>query len=368
MDIKIYNKEFELVRIVDRYKSLIWNDKYDEAGDFELYVPANLDIISAVGIGFYVTNPKSEHAMIIESLLIENDEEDGDYLKISGRSLECLLERRIVWCKTVFEADDDGKRPYVYDSIATLIYENVIDPDIVARRIDKFIFKETADVDVLLPTFEDEYFGENLYEIVTKLCKEKGLGFKITFDKDFNFVFELYMGKQREYVVFSPSYDNLITSGYLESAKDLRNVTLIKGQGDDESSMIYVTEVNTYNVGIDRREIFTDASGVTFEEDMSVPRYHALLQQKGIDDLMKHSYVKTFEGEVIPNMVWKYGVDYFVGDIITLENEYGHRGLARVSEFITSCEGSGVNTYPTFTPINIGEYEYVEYLSDNSET
>lgn len=368
MDIKIYNKELELVRIVDTYKSLIWNDRYDEAGDFELYVPANLDIISTVEIGFYVTNPKSEHAMIIETLLIENHEEDGDYLKITGRSLECLLERRIVWHRTAFETDDYGNKPYVYDSIIALIYDNIISPNIVARQIDKFIFKETEDVNVLLPTFEAEYFGENLYEIVTNLCKEKGLGFKITFDKDFNFVFELYMGKPREYVVFSPSYDNLITSGYLESAKDLRNVTLIKGQGEDESSMIYVTETNTYNTGIDRRETFTDASSVKLEEGMSVERYYALLKQKGIDDLMERSYVKTFEGEVVPNMVWKYGVDYFVGDIITLENEYGNRGLARVSEFITSCEGSGVNTYPTFTSINIGEYEYVEYLSDNSET
>lgn len=38
-----------------------------------------------------------EHYGLIESVQLETDAEDGDYLIVSGRFLMCLLERRIIY-------------------------------------------------------------------------------------------------------------------------------------------------------------------------------------------------------------------------------------------------------------------------------
>ena len=38
MEIYVLNTNFESVAVVDEFESLIWTDRYDEAGDFELYM------------------------------------------------------------------------------------------------------------------------------------------------------------------------------------------------------------------------------------------------------------------------------------------------------------------------------------------
>ena len=360
MDVIFLNKKFELTCVIDAYKSFIWTDRYDEAGDFELYMPMNANILNAVHLGDYVVNPNSEHVMIVESFLFETDPEEGDFLSISGRSLETILERRIVWGYREFVGAVDSKGNVTYPKlqkcVKTLMEENVINA-IETRKISNFIFEETTDSRITDIDFEAQYFGDDLYAVVSNICKEHELGFKITLSDDNKFVFKLYKGVEREIVRFSPKLDNILGTSYLESIKNLRNVTLIGGDGEGEKRETDVVEItNTLNVGLDRREIFTDANGVS-KSDTNGDRYYALLQQKGIDTLMEHAYIKTFEGEAIPDMVFKYGVDYFVGDIVTVVDKYGNEGTSRITEFVISCDENGVNTYPTFTSIQKGVYE-----------
>ena len=39
MNLYVYNTSFSLIAIVDKYISLIWTDRYDDCGDFELSLP-----------------------------------------------------------------------------------------------------------------------------------------------------------------------------------------------------------------------------------------------------------------------------------------------------------------------------------------
>ena len=43
MDLYITNPKFELVGVIDSYTSLIWTERYNDCGDFEIY---RMDIIS----------------------------------------------------------------------------------------------------------------------------------------------------------------------------------------------------------------------------------------------------------------------------------------------------------------------------------
>ena len=40
MEVLVLNTEFESVAIIDTFESLIWTDRYYEAGDFEIYTAA----------------------------------------------------------------------------------------------------------------------------------------------------------------------------------------------------------------------------------------------------------------------------------------------------------------------------------------
>ena len=42
----VYDTDFNLVAIVDRFETFIWTDRYAEWGDFELYTPITDDAVN----------------------------------------------------------------------------------------------------------------------------------------------------------------------------------------------------------------------------------------------------------------------------------------------------------------------------------
>ena len=83
---------------------------------------------------------------------------------------------------------------------------------------------------------------------------------------------------------------------------------------------------------------------------ISSDQYIALLRQRGKEDLAENPEVMSFEGEAETSMTFKYGVDFFVGDIVQVSDEYGHDVQARVVELVLSDNEDGTTTaYPTFS-------------------
>ena len=287
--------------------------------------------------------------MIIEKLLINSDIENGNTITVSGRSLESLLERRIVWNRTTLSGN-------LQKGIKKLLNENVISPSDSNRKIDNFIFEESADSAITGLTIDGQYTGDNLYEVIASICQEKDIGFKITLNTSNQFVFKLYSGVDRSYgqsvnpyVVFSPNFENIIESNYIESKMALKNVTLIGGEG--EGTARKYTSVGTAS-GLDRRELFTDARDVRSEDDNgnAIPEadYLEQLRQRGREKLAENVDVVAFEGEADVSTMFTYGVDFFMGDVVQIANEYGHETKSRIVELISSESEEGVSTYPTF--------------------
>lgn len=381
MDIIVLNKEFDVVGIVDVYKSFIWADRYNEYGDFELHTPMDATILDIIKKNYYLSTYDSDRLMIVESILIESDDEDGAYVKITGRSLESILKRRIVWNKTIFDMTTAGVEPNLQNGIKTLLEKNVIKPDIKARAIDNFVFKESTDPKITKLTFEGEYLGEELYSIISKLCQDNDIGFKIVLNDNRQLEFSLYAGSDRSYgdednpqtdnsyIVFSPDFDNIFSTNYLDSDENLKNVTLVVGKSEysDTTGLEITREQKVLSIGdalytgLERREIFTDAISMSEDDGyggtLSAEQYQARLKQRGIDTLMENTSTKVFDGEVDATRMYKYGEDFTIGDIVQLANEYGHEGRAYISEFIISSDDTGTNVYPTFKTIKKGVYE-----------
>lgn len=385
MEIRLLDDNFETIYIIDTYKSFIWTDRYNECGDFEICTPVDVTFLNIVKKGYYLTNSNSEHVMVVETINIESDAETGAYITISGRSLESILNRRIVWYKTIFTMDEERVEPNLQDGIYKLLDENIINPgqmsaDLVVRIIPNFIFKRSSDPLITELTFEGEYLGEDLYEVISKLCQENEIGFKLILNANKQLEFSLYAGVDRSYgtedkpqlvnpyVIFSPEFDNVSHTNYLDSDAKLKNTTLVVGESDYNSDgleverqqmVLSIKEIQ--HTGLDRREIFTDAISMSTDDgyggQLKAAQYRARLKQKGIDTLMENTSSIAFEGEMDTARIFKYGVDFFMGDIVQVANEYGHEGQAYVSELVMSSDEGGTFTYPTFKPIQKGVYE-----------
>jgi hypothetical protein len=353
MDVWVLNTDFEAVGIIDYYISLIWTERYAEAGDFELYLKSDSSVFDIVQQGYYLYLKDAKMTMIIEQIEIQTDVEDGNELIITGRSLESILDRRIIFPQTNL----DGK---LQNGIKQLLDENLISPSDTDRKIDLFTFDESTDTAITDLQLKAQYTGDNLYDTIVAICAAYNIGFRVQLGEDNKFHFSLYSGTDRSYdqedntyVVFSAKYDNLKSSNYLESDKNLKTVTIVAGEGEGTDRKTKTVESSVgAGSGMFRRELFTDARDLSTTtsstETMSDEAYMAKLEQRGLEKLAETVSIITFEGEIENGQTFTFDKDYHIGDIVQLVNEYKREGTVRVTELVRSIDTSGIQYYPTF--------------------
>lgn len=356
MDIWVLDKEFNVLSpIVDQYDSLIWTDRYNSYGDFELCTFPEKMIFDLLQKDRYLRINNSEHSMIVEDVETITDSENGNTIQFTGRSLESILYRRIIWSHAVFSGT-------VKEVIKQILNENIISPSDSSRKIPNFVFQDTELATMSSETIEVQFYGSYVYDAIESLCKSNDLGFKVILSEDNQFIFSLYEGVNRSYdqfenvyVVFSPQFDNLVDTNFVTSTKDYKNVALVsgEGEGDDRKTTTISENDQTYS-GLDRREMFVDARDIssTVEDGtISAEDYNNLLVQRGKEKLAEAIVYNCFEGEIDSMQTFVYGKDFFTGDIIQLVDDYGNESKSRVTEVVISQDETGFKTYPTIESI-----------------
>ena len=349
MNITVLNQDFMPIYIFDRYESLLWVDRFNQAGSFEIYTLITDDILKYMVKDNYLVNNDSDHIMIIEDFSIESNVETGDHIKIIGRSLESILDRRIVWTQT----DLDGN---LQNGIRTLLTNAIISPSIAARQISNFIFEESRDTSITTLTMDNQYTGDNLLEVIETLCDTNKIGYRILLDDQNRFVFSLYNGIDKSYrqsalpyVVFRPTFDNIINSNYREENSKAKTVTLVAGEGEGASRKTRTVGTGT---GLLRRELYTDARDIRKEDGWSTAKYNSILDKRGTEKLAEaNKDIKTFDGKCDTSRMFVFKKDFDIGDIVQIANEYGMESPARITEFTWSYSTSGFETYPTFVAV-----------------
>lgn len=335
MEVYVLNKELTRIDVVDKYQSLIWTVRYYTPGDFELYLPVNKTILSKLKLGNFLHRMDNDRIMMIEKIQIKTDVELGNFLIVTGRSAESILNRRIIWSQTNLKGNAE-------EAIRQLITENVISPQVPERKISNF---KLGDLQGFTETITQQITGDKLGDVITEICKSNGWGWKITLDEDKNFVFNLFKGVDNN-VTFSAEFDNLINSDYQYDSTNYANVALVAGEGEGTARRTFAVGIAS---GIDRRETYVDSRDVSSNEgEISDEDYNDLLSQQGIEALNELVATESFESEIEPNLTYIYKEDYDIGDIANVENEYGITAKSRIIEIIESKDVNGYKVIPTF--------------------
>lgn len=80
--------------------------------------------------------------------------------------------------------------------------------------------------------------------------------------------------------------------------------------------------------------------------------YLPYLFSRGHDDLAGFGAVTSFEGTIEPNTTFRLNVDYSLGDIVTVQNEYNISVSARIVEVVEVYDDSGYSVEPKFEYIS----------------
>lgn len=344
MDIYVMNKSFKRLGIIDN-ASVIWCSRYYDVGDFQITIVASEKNLELLKADHYVYREEVKDVGIIEQIDITADENGTEFIKASGRFLESILERRIVWEQTqLYGTTENGLR--------NLVNNNFINPTVANRKIDLI---ELGELKGFIERLEAQYTGDNILEVHKKVCLANQMGFKLLFNFDFEkprFLHELYKGIDRSYnqslnsyVVFSDKYDNLLSRQYQLNFSKIRNTALVAGEGEGINRK---TIVVGNAAGLDRREIFVDARNLsTNNEEVTAEEYNNALKEKGQENLTTIS--QAFSGDVYLTDKYIYNKDFFLGDIVTIENsKWGIFINSRIIEIIEREEKGVYNITPTF--------------------
>lgn len=356
MEIKLLNSDFEEVYILDVFKSLIWTDRYWKAGDFEITIAPTTDVLAMLLDTEYLALAESPHHMILEDFNIHSDIEDGNELIITGRSLETLLERRIVWNGIAMSGN-------LQTEVERLLDDNLISPTDSLRTIADFVFNTSADTAITSLTVDSQFGGETLYKVLSDLCVTNGIGFRIFRDLvNDQWDFELYAGVDRSYdqsanayVAFTSNLQNLLNSDYIESSRSLKTVCLVAGAagvGSIKTTATVFAPGSSALSDLARRELYYEpsVSRNTPDGELTEPQYIAQLEGRGSEELAKYIYLKSFDGEIDTTM-YNYGDDFNMGDILQIADDHGHEADSRVTEMTYSQDQASISIYPTFETI-----------------
>lgn len=158
------NNTRKIFGLEEGYSSLVWTERYQEAGDFVLEIPLNVAKLDWYIPGNYITLDDSEESMIIEARTIDDDYEEP-LLKVTGRSLSSLLNRRVnaSRCVELQAVSEYYNGVITYSGSANSILNSIIEDELHNPILNKWNFFHKGDgsafdeIDRQIPT-------ENLVE------------------------------------------------------------------------------------------------------------------------------------------------------------------------------------------------------------
>lgn len=359
MDVYVLDKNLKVQGICDDYKSIIWTPRYYAAGDFELYLPATEKNIQLLKEDFFVVRDKDlsldgstvirKNVMVIEKVQITTDVENGNYLTITGRCLKSLLARRVIWQQTTLYG-------LMELALRQLITDNAISPALTKRKIPNLAL---ADKKGFTDRIDRQVTGTNLYDFICEVCTTYSIGWEV-YTKDSTFIVDFYKGTDRSYnqstnafVVFSPDFDNLLSTNYQYDKTNYKNVALVAGEGEglDRRTMT-VGDAS----GLDRYEIYVDSRDTSSNDgEIGSTDYNKMLTEEGEEALSDdtNTITESIEGQIETSSNYRYEKDYFLGDVVQIINEYGIGMAARITEVIENEDDTGKNTIPTFSKVEV---------------
>ena len=351
--VEIRGSDTEIIGIIDVARSIIWRSVYFGVGDFEIYAQATPQITSLLKVGRYVTRPDNAEIGIIESINVATNEQDGTMITASGRFAKSMLGRRIIYNLMGSSNAATILRGNVETEVRKVIKNNAISCAFDSKRnMPLLMLGDVANIPFTIVdadgnAAEKQVTYENLLVYTDGVLEEYGLAAtcKLSGGK---IQYVIYRGIDRSAdntsgnipIVFSKEFDNLTASEYLYNTTTEINVALIGGEGEGVERIYSL--IAGSEAGLQRREIFIDASSITkkykdasgVEKTYTDAEYKATLDAKGKQDIAPLTATESLNGTIdATNGNYIYGRDFTLGDIVTVQdNNLGIYSNVRIRE------------------------------------
>lgn len=350
--------------LVENYDSLIWTERYNTMDDFQL-ITGNIDsFMTLLPKQSLVSLTESTVPMLVETHNIKRPKLGAASLIISGRGYHSILDRRVSINGVVAALGDW----LVVAKIPSDVAHYIINQICVVGINDPADIFPASEVQFISP---DDYLttpGPNRsYTVARGNLLATVLGFVQTSAEADAFTVpptpkvephgirsirpdtggtaigvQIYKGTDRSgEILFSGERDALNDGEYLFSDVGSSNAAYVIGP--TASAKMHQGAVEP--TGLDRRVLLVDAGSSGVEDVVA-------LQSEGSRAMSAAHITAKFNGSINEDLSeYIYGVDYFLGDIVMLQGDYGLTEKARVTEYIRSYGPDGYKAFPTLEAI-----------------
>lgn len=365
MEVYILDSLLRRTAVVDLFESLIWTERWTSIGDFELLINSTAESRGQFVNGVLLSINNSNRVMVVETVENSNNTDGKNMLKVKGRSLESILEHRVAAASL---SDLTTEPKWVLSGKPADIARAMFDHICVTGALDlndkipliapgNLYPADNIPEPAATITWEQE--PDTLYKAIKDLCELYDLGFRLTRDDvTSKLYFNVYSGNNRTTlqsalpsVVFAPGLENLQNTTELTTMEQAKNVAYVFSPQGFE--MVYPDNFDPDTNGYERRVLVVKVGALSgtdpdFPNDPPTEaEVSAYLIQKGKEELSKTRAWSAFDGELNRNSSYKYGVDYYLGDLITMQNADGAMNNMRVTEQIFVHDQEGERSYPT---------------------
>lgn len=318
----VYNPEpVTLIGVVDKISDQFFESVYADAGKFGFWCPLKYKSILEEDNIVWFGGVK---AGIVESVSLKKSDNGHKQLQVTGHTAEVYLDRRTIHPTFI-------RSGYAGAVVCDLVSENLVQPEDQNRAISSVSLVRPAGN--LGKSISYQQTGGNLLNEVSALCQANSLDFHLRFDPDSaGFVFEVFAVTDRSInqqgvtpVTLASSLDDILSSSYHSSTENWKNFAYIAGEGTGSDRQYATLETVDQVKSYQRRELFVDARDMQSEDgdtSISPAEYTGMLVQRGSEKLTKFKKVQEFEATIRNNpRSYVYGVDYFLGDTVTVIDE-----------------------------------------------
>lgn len=402
MQLYILNSSYEIEGMIDAAESILWNKKYNDVGYCEIYISCDESMLALLKRGNYVYRFDDDMFCKIETVEIETDAENGNYIIATANDMNNILAGRIVRWQIVYSGTVAG-------FIKQILVDNIINPAQTQRKIPNFEIDE-SNFSQFRERIDATTHAEDILQLIMATCKAYNYGFRVSYNiNSQKIVFRLYRGgnkatvQSEKYIEFSPAFANILSSNYKEDESNYKNIAYVGyTNSNEEFALLSMYNGTDESSGEARREVYVDgtqqsreitldelkklfptvyrtdstyyiddSTGETIavatvevtenpetgetEEKITVTDYSFMLiiQRLGRFALADHTKKQSMSGEVDTIDTYEYKTDYDLGDIVKVVNEYGISAEAQITEIMESDDNeNGYVIEPKF------EYDY----------
>lgn len=370
MDIFILDALLRQIDVVDEYISFIWTERWSSIGDFELVTIATPSNKYRFVPDTKLSITQSKRVMIVETVEETDDVENGSILKVKGRCLNSLIQKRVAARVSPITSlilntwDTYGFSPM--ELLDLYFFSICYDGELSTGDIIPFVqlsgslYPAENIPDPYPSGIEYSLKPKDLYAALREICDAYDIGFRFYRDPNASkLYFEPTMGSDRTMaqtdfppVTFSQDMANLIdTTEFTDYSNYYNAVQVIYFYKDDLdndvtiSEFVKAAELDFSEGGFDQKTKFLSVTQIP--EDMLLVDVPAYLIKLGQEELGRSRPVNLYDGEVAKNSLYVYEVDYNLGDIVEVRGNDGGTAYMRVVEQIFKCDSAGEAAYPS---------------------